>query len=694
MPEPTTTTPPPADQPTSATPSSGQGQGQRRRAQAEGTPTTREEFQTQLLASICDTAPAENGAILRVEQRDAVQMMAIYPPLEDDNTAPPWLSQAADHVPTVADTGVSQIVAMKRGDELYGQKPTDFLAVIPLTGGSAKPEVAAFRFHVLDLAEVTKVRDRIELTTKLLGVYDMQNALRMRSVNLGRMRTSMEIVGQLTEHQRFRPAAMALCNEVAAKWGAERVSLGVLRGRYVKIRAISHTDRFTRKMRLVQDLESVMEECFDQDVEVVYPAPPDAPFVNRAAAQSSTRHGPVAVASIPLRQDGEPKAVLTVERNPDKPFTVNDIETLRLLGDLCAGSLLYLHEHDRWTGAKVAADLRQGLKALVGPRHTWLKLLIVGLLFVIILTTVLESDYSVESPFVIEPPELSVVSAPFNGQLRSVHVQPDDIVVKGQLLAQFDVADLDEQLAELRAEREEYIKSETKARSERKMADALVAVAQRNRVDARMRLLASHRAKASITAPRDGRVLTGDLERHINRQYEMGEVLFEIAPAEDVHAELSVPEKRIGDLLIERNRRAIARWSEDLVAGGQAENLEAAGQWIVQLQSGDPDQHRAQLEAYIEKTMQTDPLRGELATTANPGRYIPFVIERIDPVAEVDKQTTVFRVHVRLKTDDPQILSRLKRGMSGTAKVDIDQRSYLEIWTRDLVNWVRMTLWI
>jgi hypothetical protein len=32
--------------------------------------------------------------------------------------------------------------------------------------------------------------------------------------------------------------------------------------------------------------------------------------------------------------------------------------------------------------------------------------------------------------------------------------------------------------------------------------------------------------------------------------------------------------------------------------------------------------------------------------------------------------------------------------MEGLAKVDIGQRAYGWIWTRKLVNWVRMKLWI
>jgi hypothetical protein len=33
-------------------------------------------------------------------------------------------------------------------------------------------------------------------------------------------------------------------------------------------------------------------------------------------------------------------------------------------------------------------------------------------------------------------------------------------------------------------------------------------------------------------------------------------------------------------------------------------------------------------------------------------------------------------------------------GMKGVAKIHVGRRSYAWLWTRDLVNWVRMRLWV
>ena len=58
-------------------------------------------------------------------------------------------------------------------------------------------------------------------------------------------------------------------------------------------------------------------------------------------------------------------------------------------------------------------------------------------------------------------------------------------------------------------------------------------------------------------------------------------------------------------------------------------------------------------------------------------------------MAEVVEQQNVFKVRVRLK-DKPEWM---RPGMEGVAKIDVDRRLYASIWTRKLVNWIRMKLW-
>ena len=179
---------------------------------------------------------------------------------------------------------------------------------------------------------------------------------------------------------------------------------------------------------------------------------------------------------------------------------------------------------------------------------------------------------------------------------------------------------------------------------EDKRADAQIAQARTDQVAARMELLAHKIAQAVIVASMDGYVISGDLRKQLGAPVKTGDVLFEVAALANLRAELSVPEDLIADV-----QAAFEREEE---AGGE--------------------------------------LGGELATTARPDERITFVVERINPVAEVVEQSNVFKVRVRLLST-PSIF---RPGMEGLGKIDIDRRSYGYIWTRRMINWVRMKLWI
>ena len=190
------------------------------------------------------------------------------------------------------------------------------------------------------------------------ALQQLQQDLNRRIADLERLRMAIETLACTNEPTRFTAAAMALCNQLAARWKATRASVGLLKGRAVKLAAMSHTEKFTRQMQLVQDIEGAMEECLDQDVEVLFPAGVAATYVARTTETLATRHGPSTVLSLPLRRGGEVVAVVLLERKADAPFVTEEIETLRLTCDLVTPRMIDLHETDKWIGARALAASR------------------------------------------------------------------------------------------------------------------------------------------------------------------------------------------------------------------------------------------------------------------------------------------------------------------------------------------------
>ena len=127
---------------------------------------------------------------------------------------------------------------------------------------------------------------------------------------------------------------MSLYNEMASRFGCDRVSLGILKGRYVRVAALSHTEKFGKGMELVQTIEAAMEECLDQDAEIVFPVAPGSSFITRAASELSKRFGGHRIVGIPVRDVEKQAAVITMERSSPIPPNPADIcdQIIRLTG--------------------------------------------------------------------------------------------------------------------------------------------------------------------------------------------------------------------------------------------------------------------------------------------------------------------------------------------------------------------------
>jgi hypothetical protein len=594
-----------------------------------------EQFIAQLLSVQCSLAVAEGGAILRTGDEGQADVLAVAPPVAPGSPVPAWLTTAAQLAGRVAQSGKTEVVPLSDPADMYGQAPKRQLMLVPLRGADGALGVGAYVVGTRDAGALAAIRERLELTAGVLSLYEARLALARGRLDVARLRMAMETLAAVNEPDRFAGSGMAFCNELASRWQCNRVGLGFLKGRYVQLKALSHTEKFSRKMKLVQDFEAAMEECLDQDVEVAFPAAEDAGYICRAAGEFAQRQGPAAVCCVPLRRKGEPLAVAMLVRPADKPFTPAEIEGLRLTCDLCTARLASLYEHDRWFGARVVAKCRTGLSLLVGPKHTWVKAAVVAATCFLAFALLVKGDYKVDAPFVVEATERQVVSAPFEGVLDTVAVEPGLPVVAGQtLLATMDTAKLRLELLDLESERLGYLKEADVAERDDKLGEARISRAKAERVAVQMKLKQYDIDKGRIIAPFSGTVVEAWPKTNQRAHVDPSKVLFEIAPLCVLHAELSVPEEEIADVKL-----------------GQ---------------------------------------QGELSPAADPGHRADFTVERINPVAEVISQKNVFKVRVKLEGCDPD----LRPGMQGEAKVVVEKRAYAWIWTRKPVNWLRMKLWI
>jgi multidrug efflux pump subunit AcrA (membrane-fusion protein) len=123
------------------------------------------------------------------------------------------------------------------------------------------------------------------------------------------------------------------------------------------------------------------------------------------------------------------------------------------------------------------------------------------------------------------------------------------------------------------------------------------------------------------------------LSQRLGSAVKQGEVLFEMTPLEGYRVLLKVDERRINDVVI-----------------GQ---------------------------------------QGMLVLASLPNQKFHFTVSKITPLATAEEGRTYFRVEANLDTMD----KRLRPGMEGIGKIDINRQKLISIWTRDMIEWFKLLTW-
>jgi multidrug resistance efflux pump len=207
------------------------------------------------------------------------------------------------------------------------------------------------------------------------------------------------------------------------------------------------------------------------------------------------------------------------------------------------------------------------------------------------------------------------------------------VVREGALLAVLDDRDLRLERLKWLSQEDELLKQYRQALAERNAAQVEVYSAQLAQSRAQLALVDDQLARTQIRAPFDGVVVSGDLSQKLGAPVERGTLLYEIAPLNAYRVILQVDERDIPDLAV-----------------GQT---------------------------------------GRLLLSAFPHEPIGFTVEKVTPVATASEGRNYFRAEAKLENDDP----RLRPGMEGVGKVDIDRRRYVWIWTHQIIDWLRLKLW-
>ncbi|MEG3639871.1 efflux RND transporter periplasmic adaptor subunit [Magnetococcus sp. PR-3] len=487
------------------------------------------------------------------------------------------------------------------------------------------------------MAEETLHSASLALLADIPAHYQRSRQLSRARKDITRFGTLLDLQILLHEQEGFTHSAITLCNELASRLEVDRVGLGWITGNMVKLRAISHMERFDQKRQSVQSLEAAMEEVLDLGEETLYPlaseqARPLPAHQNYVQSQQAGH-----LVGIPLDFRKQLLGVLMLERR-ERPFEEHEVWTLRLIADHITPLLEQRSQQDRWFGAKLGTGLLRMASWVLGRKQIKIKL---AMLTMVMLIAGLFTPwtYRIEAPFILKSQQVWVLPAPFDGYIEQAKVELGDEVKKETPLLSLDQREILLEESSIEAEIGRYGREAEKARASRALADMRVALAMQKQAKVKLKQVRTRLYQAILRAPLDGVIVQGELKQKIGAPVRKGEMLVTVAGLEDLYATLDVDERQIHEL---------------------------TGRELNQI-------------------------TGELAFVGRPNLKFPFHIRRINPVAQAKEGKNLFLVEAQLKE---QSAPWFRPGMSGIAKIEVEERPLYWVIGHRTLAFMRLMLWI
>jgi multidrug resistance efflux pump len=441
-------------------------------------------------------------------------------------------------------------------------------------------------------------------------------------------------------HTSLADGALAMCSQLAAMLGCERVALAAVRcdargdaQATLQVLAVSNSADVKPRQDAVRLMTAAMQEALDQGARVVYPAPTVGPALIVLAHAEMHEHSGHAVASVALAHARQNVGALLAQwRAPVKP-TPAQLDFLDSVACVLA-PLVALRQRAEQSLVQRTRALLRGAHQQATRRHDPLpKFLAATTLAALAAASFVDVDFRVGATARIEGAVQRVVAAPMDGFLNKSNVRPGDSVKAGDVLVEMANQDLVLEQRKWEAALAQHENGFAAALARADRAQFVVSQGKASEASAQLELVRQQLARTQLIAPIDGVVIKGDISQNLGAPVQRGDALMTLAPAQQYR------------LIVEVDERDVAH-----VKPGQ---------------------------------------KGQLALASLPADTLGFVVERVTPVAVVRDGRNMFEVEAKLHAAAPL----LRPGLQGVAKIDAGQASTVWIWGHRAWFWFRLTLW-
>ncbi|MEQ1853350.1 MAG: HlyD family efflux transporter periplasmic adaptor subunit, partial [Chthoniobacteraceae bacterium] len=353
---------------------------------------------------------------------------------------------------------------------------------------------------------------------------------------LSRTSGLLDIFRRAGAEEDYAKACRIAVDALRDYFGCTRVCLAEHSRHGVRLRAMSGVQQLDAKSPLHHPIEAAMREALLDGAQVDF-TPADAGHGATVAHEILQREtGAVRITTLPLHEDrgavllewdGEPDRRTPALLEAALPFVP---PLFRLLERARPNPVAYFFRRN-WRRATA-----NGRRALAAG----------GILLAVLLAW--PFHYTIRCDCRLVPKVKRTVAAPFDGQLGRSRVQPGDRVAAGDLLVSMENRELKLKQAELTASRDQALKKRDRAMNSPDGADfsaAQVASLEAEGITQELALVDRKLAMLEVKAPIAGVVVSGDLRRAEGQPIRQGQVLFEVAPLEEMIVEADVPDREV-----------------------------------------------------------------------------------------------------------------------------------------------------
>lgn len=542
----------------------------------------------------------------------------------------PTLEQLIEVVENTFQEGCGLLAPKGQGDP---EGHTRYILALPLTYQGEALAAVAFVVASNDENQLSDMMQQLEWGTGNLRAQLGELRLINDSETDQQRRAATELLAAVTAQPSFDSAGATYVIELTQLLAADRASLGYVRDHKARLRFMSHSAQFSKQMNLTRAIESAMVEALDQRQAICFPEEAANPLLLHREQEALTVVGKTdAVMSIPVFRAERCLAVITVERR-GQAFSEREVRLCEALSLIAASVLEDKRLNDRWLVVKAWDALLEQLRRLLGPRYVLRKLGALLVTACFLFFSLYKTDYRLAADVVLEGSVQRVIAAPFDGYIKIAAKQAGDHSAERELIAALDERDLELQRYKWKSELAQRRTQLEDALGSRDRARIRVLTAQVEQAQAELDLVDGQLARVELRAPFDGILVSGDLSQRLGSAVSKGEELFRIAPLDAYRVIMQVPEDRIGDLSL-----------------GQT---------------------------------------GAVVLFALPQLDLGVTLTRITPLTESRDGATFFEVEGLLDRSE----DALRPGMIGIAKIQIDRRLLISIWTRGLREWLQLRWW-